>query len=88
MTGLLDPVWHWTERVGSQDQDMESLEPLVTVEELATYLGVPVATIYAWRYRREGPPPGSASVGTSGSDGVTSRIGSPTNATLCKPPRR
>lgn len=56
MTGLRDPVWHWTERVGSQDQDMESLEPLATVEELATYLGVPVATIYAWRYRREGPP--------------------------------
>ena len=35
---------------------MESLEPLLTVQELATYLGVPVATIYGWRYRREGPP--------------------------------
>ena len=34
---------------------MESLEPLLTVQELATYLGVPVATIYGWRYRREGP---------------------------------
>jgi excisionase family DNA binding protein len=31
-------------------------ERLLTVEELAEYLGVPVATIYAWRYRREGPP--------------------------------
>ena len=30
-------------------------ERLLTVEELAEYLGVPVATIYAWRYRREGP---------------------------------
>lgn len=56
MTGLLDPVWHWSERVGSQDQEMESLEPLLTVQELADYLGVPVATIYAWRYRHEGPP--------------------------------
>lgn len=35
---------------------MESLEPLLTVQELATYLGVPVATIYGWRYRRQGPP--------------------------------
>ncbi len=35
---------------------MESLEPLLTVQELATYLGVPIATIYGWRYRREGPP--------------------------------
>ena len=35
---------------------MEPLDRLLTVEELADYLGVPVATIYAWRYRREGPP--------------------------------
>jgi excisionase family DNA binding protein len=35
--------------------DMEHDNRLVTVEELADYLGVPVATIYAWRYRREGP---------------------------------
>ena len=34
---------------------MESLEPLLTVQELANYLGVPVATLYAWRYRGEGP---------------------------------
>ncbi|MGF1616859.1 MAG: helix-turn-helix transcriptional regulator [Acidimicrobiia bacterium] len=34
---------------------MEHDERLLTVEELADYLGVPVATIYAWRYRREGP---------------------------------
>ena len=34
---------------------MEALNRLLTVEELAEYLGVPVATIYAWRYRREGP---------------------------------
>ncbi len=35
---------------------MEPLEKLLTVEDLAEYLGVPVATLYAWRYRRQGPP--------------------------------
>ena len=35
---------------------METLDRLLTVEELADYLGVPVATLYQWRYWREGPP--------------------------------
>ena len=35
---------------------MEALDRLLTVDDLADYLGVPVATIYAWRYRRQGPP--------------------------------
>ncbi len=35
---------------------MERSERLLTVEDLAEYLGVPVATLYAWRYRRQGPP--------------------------------
>ncbi|MEX1133936.1 MAG: helix-turn-helix domain-containing protein [Acidimicrobiia bacterium] len=35
---------------------METHDRLLTVEELAEYFGVPVATVYAWRYRREGPP--------------------------------
>lgn len=39
-----------------QDSAMETLDRLLTVEELADYLGVPVATLYQWRYRREGPP--------------------------------
>ena len=34
---------------------MELLDRLLTVEDLATYLDVPVATIYAWRYHRQGP---------------------------------
>lgn len=34
---------------------MEQPDRLLTVEELAEYLGVPVATLYQWRYRREGP---------------------------------
>jgi excisionase family DNA binding protein len=35
---------------------METRERLLTVEELADYLGVPIATLYQWRHRREGPP--------------------------------
>jgi excisionase family DNA binding protein len=35
---------------------MESLDRLLTVEDLAEYLSVPVATLYAWRYHRQGPP--------------------------------
>jgi excisionase family DNA binding protein len=35
---------------------MESSDRLLTVQDLAGYLDVPVATIYAWRYRRQGPP--------------------------------
>ncbi len=34
---------------------METPDRLLTVDELAEYLGVPVATVYAWRHRREGP---------------------------------
>lgn len=35
---------------------MDDVEQLLTVKGLADYLDIPVATIYAWRYRREGPP--------------------------------
>ncbi len=35
---------------------MNDLDRLLSVEDLATYLDIPVATIYAWRYRRQGPP--------------------------------
>jgi len=35
---------------------MEHRDRLLTVEDLAEYLGVPIATLYAWRYRRQGPP--------------------------------
>lgn len=35
---------------------MQHLEPLLTAQDLAEFLDVPVATIYAWRYRRQGPP--------------------------------
>lgn len=32
-----------------------TIEPLWTVQDVAAYLGVPVATLYQWRYRRTGP---------------------------------
>ena len=35
---------------------MDQRDRLLTVAELADYLGVPVATLYQWRYRGEGPP--------------------------------
>lgn len=37
-------------------EGMEHRDRLLTVQELAEYLGVPVATLYQWRHRREGPP--------------------------------
>ncbi|MBT8215656.1 MAG: helix-turn-helix domain-containing protein [Gemmatimonadetes bacterium] len=35
---------------------MATLDRLLTVQDLADYLAVPVATIYAWRHRGHGPP--------------------------------
>lgn len=35
---------------------MNNLDRLLSVQQLADYLGVPVATLYQWRWRREGPP--------------------------------
>ena len=43
---------------GASDFDtmaMESFHGLLTVDELAAYLKVPVGTIYAWRHRSVGP---------------------------------
>jgi excisionase family DNA binding protein len=37
-------------------EDMDQQDRLLTVNELAQYLDIPVATVYAWRHRREGPP--------------------------------
>jgi excisionase family DNA binding protein len=35
---------------------MDTLDRLLTVQDLADYLGVPIATIYTWRHRGHGPP--------------------------------
>ncbi|MFN2615119.1 MAG: helix-turn-helix transcriptional regulator [Actinomycetota bacterium] len=35
---------------------LPALDPLWTTEELARFLGVPVATVYMWRTKGQGPP--------------------------------
>ena len=35
---------------------MDTLDRLLTPPELAGYLNVPVATLYVWRHRQQGPP--------------------------------
>lgn len=35
---------------------MNNLDPLLSAQQLADYLNVPLATLYAWRHRRQGPP--------------------------------
>lgn len=37
-------------------EGMELRDRLLTVQELSEHLGVPVATLYKWRYQRQGPP--------------------------------
>ena len=36
--------------------DRKTPEPLWTPTEVATYLGIPVQTLYQWRRKRTGPP--------------------------------
>ena len=40
----------------SHDVQMKQLDELLSPQDLADYLDVPVKTLYAWRYRQEGPP--------------------------------
>ncbi len=35
---------------------MNDLDPPLSAQHLADYLNVPLATLYAWRHRRQGPP--------------------------------
>ena len=35
---------------------MDQADRLLSIEELASYLEVPIATVYGWRYRGAGPP--------------------------------
>ena len=39
----------------SPSSDAWDLEPLMDVAELASYLGLPVSTVYDWRVRGKGP---------------------------------
>ena len=56
ITGLLTLKCHRDDRVPSQSRGMNNLDPLLSAQQLADYLEIPIATLYAWRYRREGPP--------------------------------
>ena len=37
-------------------ESLSSIGRLWTVEDVSTYLGVPVKTLYQWKWRGEGPP--------------------------------
>lgn len=39
----------------TQPQAVSGLDPLLSIEDLAEYLGVPVTTIYDWRVGGKGP---------------------------------
>ena len=39
----------------TETNPLSALDPLVTITELAGYLGVPVKTIYEWRQTGRGP---------------------------------
>jgi excisionase family DNA binding protein len=39
----------------TETNPLSALDPLVTITELAEYLGVPVKTIYEWRQTGRGP---------------------------------
>lgn len=39
----------------TETKQIAGLDPLLSVEDLAEYLGVPVATIYDWRVDGKGP---------------------------------
>ena len=39
----------------TETNPLSELDPLVTITELAEYLGVPVKTIYEWRQTGRGP---------------------------------
>lgn len=37
-------------------QEIGAADRLLSAQDVADYLGVPLATIYAWRHRSQGPP--------------------------------
>jgi excisionase family DNA binding protein len=43
-------------RWGETMSKVSSIDRLWSVEEVSTYLGVPVKTLYQWKWRGEGPP--------------------------------
>lgn len=59
--GHLGMSWSASERpahlsgMKTQLHPISGLDPLLSIEDLAEYLGVPVATIYDWRVDGKGP---------------------------------
>ncbi len=44
-------------RTDASEPDLAELPPLLTPQELADFLQVPVKTLYQWHYLRTGPTP-------------------------------
>jgi excisionase family DNA binding protein len=42
--------------MGEVVDNIRSIDRLWTVEDVSDYLGVPVKTLYQWKWRGEGPP--------------------------------
>lgn len=42
--------------MGENVSNSDRPDRLWTVDDVAAYLGVPVKTLYQWKWRREGPP--------------------------------
>ncbi len=42
--------------MGEQMENVRSIDRLWSVEDVSEYLGVPVKTLYQWKWRGEGPP--------------------------------
>ena len=45
----------WLRTAYRQEEDPMATERLMSLEEVAEYLGVPVRTLYSWRATRKGP---------------------------------
>jgi excisionase family DNA binding protein len=41
--------------VSTPDEEWKRMDNLMTPRQVAEYLGVPLATVYRWRYLGEGP---------------------------------
>lgn len=54
MTGRLGEVAHLMD-MNTPSPALSGLEPLISVDELSEYLGIPVRTIYDWRLTGHGP---------------------------------
>ncbi|MFE7835958.1 helix-turn-helix transcriptional regulator [Streptomyces sp. NPDC057474] len=44
-----------TARAAEAASDARDRRPLMSAEELADFLGVPLNTVYVWNHRRQGP---------------------------------